>query len=375
MRRLRFTLAMMIMSVAVVAAPAAAVPARAAPANRAELSRALDEMVAAGAVGALAEVRDERGTWRGTSGVAELGRPDPVRTDSVLRIGSVTKTFVATVVLQLVAEGWLRLDDPIERWLPGTVPGGQDITLRHLLNHTSGLFDYLRALPMQPPATFLDIRWRTWEPRELVALATSQPPVAEPGVRYSYSNTNYILLGMVVQKATGQPYGVEVERRIIKPLGLRHTSVPGTFPFLIGPHPHGYLPVERDGEVRPVDITARNPSVMGAGGEMISTTAELNTFFTALINGRLLDAAELREMSTPPPGSDYGLGLRRSELTCGITAYGNDGDALGYQTWSFVTADGRRRVTLSVTPWGQDPDAAAEAFVDRALCDGPPGRH
>jgi D-alanyl-D-alanine carboxypeptidase len=337
-------------------------------ADRSELQRALDELVAAGAAGALAEVRDEHGVWRGSSGVAELGRSRPMPANGRFRAGSITKTFVATVVLQLAAEGRLRLDDSVERWLPGLVPAGERITVRQLLNHTSGLYDYTDALPLADPAGLLDIRWRTWQPEQLVQLASAQPPLFEPGARWSYSSTNYILLGLIAERVTGRPYGAEVEQRIIRPLRLSGTSVPGTFPRIRGPHAHGYLPTIVDGQLRPVDITEFNPSAAWAGGEIISTAADLNRFFAALAGGQLLGEAELREMTTPAaPAEDYGFGLVRQVLSCGVTVYGHDGDFPGYSSRSAVTADTRRSVTVSIT-WGTGAPDDFDALLSEALC-------
>jgi D-alanyl-D-alanine carboxypeptidase len=332
------------------------------------LQRALDELVAAGAAGALVEVRDQHGVWRGTSGVARLGESQPVPANGRFRAGSITKTFVATVVLQLIGEDRLGLDDTVERWLPGLVPAGTGITVRQLLNHTSGLYDYTKALPLTDAAGVLGIRWRTWQPEELVRLATAQPPLFEPGTQWSYSSTNYILLGLLVRRVTGRPYGAEVERRIIQPLHLDGTSVPGTSPGIRGPHAHGYLPAIVDGQLSPVDITEFNPSAAWAAGEVISTAADLNRLFAALAGGRLLGATELREMTTPAPVAQYyGLGLQRRVLPCGVTVYGHDGDFPGYSNRSVVTADARRSVTVSMT-WGTAAPDDFDALLNDALC-------
>ena len=336
---------------AVIAAPAAAV---AAPQNadRVELQRRLNDVVAAGTVGALAEVRDLHGIWLGGGGVAELGTTRAVPVDGRVRVGSITKTFIATVVLQLVGEGRLGLDDTVESRLPGVVPDGNRITVRHLLNHTSGLFDYVQTLPMPPEPEFLSGRWQTWKPAELIERALANPPTSDqPGVAYAYSNTNYLLLGQIIEKVTGRPYGKEIDRRIIEPLRLRGTEVPGTSSQIRGPHPHGYVPAERDGEMELVDYTRMNPSVFGAAGEMISTTTDLNRFFAALLDGRLLPRPLLAEMKTPGvEGGGYGLGLAWRDTTCGIRVYGNDGGTLAYQSWSYSTEDKRRQVTLALTP-------------------------
>jgi D-alanyl-D-alanine carboxypeptidase len=359
-------------ALAVIAAPATA-QAKAGPqeAERTGLQRSLDGIVAATAVGALAEVRDEHGLWRSTSGVAELGTTRAVPVDGRFRAGSVTKTFVATVVLQLVGEGRLRLDDSVEAWLPGVVPDGDRITVRELLNHTSGVYDYLRTLQLPPAPGFLDNRWRTWTTTELVRRAIANPPTSEtPGSAYAYSNTNYLLLGRIIAKVTGRPYGEEIERRVIRPLRLRGTSVPVTSPWIRGPHPHGYVLIGEDGETHLVDYTEMNPSVMGASGEMISTTADLNRFFAALLGGRLLPGHLLAEMMTPGvEGGTYGLGLAWRDTSCGVRVYGNDGDALAYQAWSYSTRDGHHQATVALTPdFHGDADDAVGAFLSKAIC-------
>lgn len=345
---------------AVIAAPAAA----AAGPDRSGLQGDLDNVVAASAVGALAEVRDGHRVWRGTSGVSEVGTTRPVPVNGRFRAGSITKTFVATVVLQLVDKGELRLDDTVEKWLPGVVPNGDNITLRHLLNHTSGLYDFKDTLT---PQDILASRSRTWTATEMIQRALANPPTVEPpGETFDYSNTNYTLLGEIIEKVTGESYADEIERRLIKPLRLKGTEMPGTSTRIRGPHPHGY--VETDDGL--LDFTEMNPSIFGAGGELISTTADLNRFFTALLGGDLLSAHLLAEMKKPGDESRaYGLGLAWRDTPCGIRVYGNDGDSITYQTWSFSTANGRHQVTVALTPnFTGDPDDTIDPFLDRAIC-------
>lgn len=341
-------------------------------AGRPGLQARLDQVVDVAAVGAMVEVRDERGVWRGTSGVARLGTDRAVPAGGHFRVGSISKTFVATVVLQLVDEGELGLDDTVESWLPGVVPGGDGMTLRQLLNHTSGVYDYVRTLPAPPGQEFVKNRWRTWTADELVRRAVANPPsVDPPGSGYSYSNTGYLLLGRIIEKATGQSYADEIEQRIIKPLRLGGTSVPGTYPRLPHPHPRAYLPVEPGGTAHPTDYTEMNPSVFGAAGEMISTTRDLNRFVAALLDGSLVPAHLLAEMKKPGVESaTYGLGLDWYDTTCGVRVYGNDGDALAYQAWSYSTEDGRRQATVGLTSnRPADPADAVHALLDDAFCD------
>ena len=339
-------------------------------ADRHGLQERLDDVVAAGAVGALAVVRDGHRSRQVNSGVAELGTTRDVPLHGRFRIGSITKTFVATVVLQLVDERRLRLDDPVDRWLPGVVPDGDRINVRHLLNHTSGLYDFRLTIPLPPSQEFLDNRWRTWTANEQIQRAVAHPPTSEPGEVFGYSNTNYLVLGEIIEKVTGRSYGKEVERRILRPMRLHRTTVPGTSPWIRGPHPHGYAPVEDGDGIRLVDFTEMNPTLFGASGELVSTAADLHRFFAALLDGRLLPRRLLAEMETPgDPNRSYGLGLAWRDLSCGVRVYGNDGDALAYQSWSFGTEDTRRQVTVALTPdFSGDTDDAVDAFLDEAFC-------
>jgi D-alanyl-D-alanine carboxypeptidase len=162
----------------------------------------LNQLVADGAPAALAELRDERGTWKLASGVAELGTERPADAEGWFRIGSVTKTFTATVILQLAGEGRLGLGGTVQRWLPGTVPGGAHITVRQLLDHTSGLYNYTRGATTD---AVLRDRLRHWTPHEIVALAASREPQFRPGTSRAYNNTGYVLLGLLIERITQRP--------------------------------------------------------------------------------------------------------------------------------------------------------------------------
>ncbi|MBO1419414.1 serine hydrolase [Streptomyces sp. FH025] len=318
-------------------------------ADRAALQRALDEAVAEGVPGAVVELRDGRGTWRSAAGTADLvdGRPAGAR--DRFRIGSVTKTFVATVVLQLVAEGRTGLDDPIERHLPGLVPNGSAITVRQLLSHTSGLADFNAEL-LAKPDPLRTARTATYTPRDLIAISTELGPRFAPGTSWAYSNTNYVVLGLLVEHLMGHRLDQEIDRRIVRPLHLDDTSFPTTAD-LPGPHLHGYE--WADGPTAPpVDFTTFNPNAIWASGTMISTAGDLDRFYRALFAGRLLPANLLDQMRTPHPfdtGRAYGLGLEsRTYCADGTPAWGHSGSVAGYETFSFTTADGTRQLTLSL---------------------------
>jgi CubicO group peptidase (beta-lactamase class C family) len=330
-----------------------------------------------GAPGALAQVGDRHGSTTLTSGVADLETGAPMRGDSRFRIGSMTKPYVATVILQLVGEHRVSLDAPVERYLPGVVRGqgndGRRITVRELLQHTSGLPDYLAYLSLPD---FIADRYAHHDRAELLALALAHPPLFAPGTGWSYSNTDYLLAGMLIEKVTGHPYGEEVRRRILVPLGLHATYVPGDRPTIPGLHPRGYVRPDNGAPV--VEMTEFNPSIAIGSGDMISSGADMSRFFDALLRGRLLRPAELREMMTTRPtgGSDgraYGLGLESRTLPCGGVYWGHGGDIFGFQTLSGATTGGRRAtVMVNLDPGSTDAqDDDATAAIGAALCAGP----
>ncbi|PWK80856.1 beta-lactamase [Lentzea atacamensis] len=187
------------------------------------------------------------------SGTAEPdGRPVPL--NGRFRAGSIAKTFTATVVLQLAGEGAVSLDAPVDRYLPGLVD--QRITVRQLLQMTSGLYNYTDSIRFDPQG-FEPIRFRSWAPAELVAIPTGKPLQAEPGTKYEHNNTNYVVLGLLIGKTTGRARERSVEQRILKPLHLNETTLPGNSAEIRGPHAHSYGLV--DGKT--VDTTRWNPSI------------------------------------------------------------------------------------------------------------------
>lgn len=360
-----------------VATPAVAA-APASGADRAALQQALDATVAAGVPGAIAEVRDGHGVWKGSSGTADLGSGRAAHAGDRFRAGSVTKTFVATVVLQLVAEGKVRLDDDIERQLPGVVPNGAHITVRQLLNHTSGLANYTDEL-LKKPDPVRAAQKATYTPRQLIALIADIPNRPAPGTTWEYSNTNYVVLGLLVEHVTGQSLGHEIDHRILRPLHLKGTTFP-TSPRLAGTHLHGYDWIDGRGTgAAPTDLTEFSPAAYWAAGTLISTTHDLNTFYKALLDGRLLPPRLMKEMRTlhpmnpERPNRSYGLGLESNGTICPSDGpvVGHTGEVVGFQTFSFTSADGRRQVTLSVNvglTMTNAEGAAAMKVLSTALC-------
>jgi D-alanyl-D-alanine carboxypeptidase len=295
------------------------------------------------------------------------------------RVASVTKPFVATVVLQLVAGGRLSLSDTVEHWLPGILPYGNQVTVRQLLNHTSGVPDYE---PIVLPTLYGSFqgRFRAWTPQELVALVADQPPDFPPGTRSSYSNTGYVLAGMVVEAATGHTLGQELARRIFGPLGLRDTFFPVNAPGIPGPSSRGYsLPLGAE-ESPLLDFTVLNPSLAWAAGALISDLGDLTRFFRALLGGRLLPPGLLAEMTTPvptgQPGFGRGLGLIVIDTPAG-RLLGHDGAIPGFFNIVLSTEDGRRQLGIMMNEYFATPavdEAFEQAFTALAmgLLEGPP---
>ncbi|MEU0740186.1 serine hydrolase domain-containing protein [Streptomyces sp. NPDC006134] len=344
------------------------------------MQREMERLVGEGGFpGALAAFTGRDGHTRDyTAGTADLATGAPVPANGHIRAASNTKAFTAVVVLQLVGEGTVGLDTPVDTYLPALVRGegidGRRITVRQLLQHTSGLPDYTDSLGGDSFAR----RHVYTEPRELLDLALAHRARFAPGSRWEYSNTNYIVLGLLIQKITGRPVAEVITRRVVEPIGLRHTYFPAVGDQHIdGPHPKGYHAVEPGQALR--DITVMDPSWGWAAGQLITTPRDLNLFFTALLRGELLKPRQLRQMRTTTgttglwPGARYGLGLVSTPLSCGGLAWGHGGDIDGYHTRGGTTDDGRS-VTLTVTalptalPAAKAKERHVLSLVDTALC-------
>ncbi|MFI6286655.1 serine hydrolase domain-containing protein [Streptomyces sp. NPDC051018] len=305
----------------------------------------LTSALANGAPGAMARVDDHGTVHRLAEGVGDRATGRAITADDRFRVGSVTKSFSAVVLLQLVDEGELDLDAPVNTYLPGLLD--QRITVRHLLSHRSGLYDYTNDMFARTVPGFEAVRNRVFSHQELVDLSLAKPLTVTPGSAYSYSNTNFVVAGMLIEKLTGNTVHTEYRERIINRLGLRDTFYVHPATAMPARHAKGYLRPDEAGAPL-VDSTRQTVSWAQSAGAVISSTRDLNTFFSALLRGRLTSAAQLEQMRqwTPVNATQgYGLGLRRRDLSCGVSVYGHTGTVQGYYTTSFTSQDGRRSIT------------------------------
>ena len=345
---------------------AAATPSLAGTIHKRQmLTVAVRAVLASGAPGAEAMIRRGGRTDAVTAGYANLASHTRMTPQDKVRIGSITKTFVAVVALQLVAADQIGLDDTVETRLPGLLPSAGQVTVRQLLNHTSGIPDYLDQISQmyasQPGSVLLH-----WEPSQLVGLVASKSLLFAPGTSFSYSNTDYILIGMIIQRVTGQPLAHEIQARILDPLELRHSSFPTDDTNVPAPAASGY--VQGPGGT-PLDVTAFNPSAVWAAGAMISTLEDTADFYRTLLTGGLLPAEQLNQMLTyvAAGGFAYGLGIFQVATPCG-PAIGHNGAVLGYVTDVFTSPDGKRQVSLAANMVSAQTLQAQEAQIGRLFC-------
>jgi D-alanyl-D-alanine carboxypeptidase len=284
------------------------------------------------------------------------------------RIGSVTKTFTATVILQLVQEGWLKLNDTLDSFLPGLVPNGARITIRQLLNHTSGIFDYAQAQNPNFLQALYDNPLRKWTREELVAIANANGPYFSPGTGFHYSNTNYVLLGMIIEQRTGSTYAQEVRSRIFVPLGLQNTSIPDT-PDMPEGSTRGYTyDSTKAVNERWVNTTRFDPSWAFGTGSVISNSEDMLIWIEALMTGALLDAQRKTDMFTfvsiGIPGFEYGLGLERQNWEAightGDFVYGGQAAMYQYRGWKFI-------VLVNASPSNESVGFGSEYIMFKAI--------
>lgn len=333
-----------------------------------ELGTLLDHVIAAGAPGVLVVVREDGKVRSEARGFADRSRSLRMRADERFRIGSITKTFVASLALLLVEDGSLRLNDTVERWIPGLVPAGGAITVRHLLSHTAGLFDYVED------GRVLRAHERRWRPKELISIAVAHPPErSPPGGSFAYSSTNYLVLGLIVEEAGAASLGQQLRSRLFGPLRLHRTSfVPGA---IRGLHVHGHRPPSHQGVVTgpPVDTSAEPAWWTWAAGAIVSTAGDLHRFFAALLRGRVLSTPLLREMETLVPAGrlQYGLGIATFPTPC-VQAWGHTGNVQGTIAIAWNTKDASRQLVLVVNtyPLSAELEAAVGHLQDGAFCPG-----
>ncbi|ONI49142.1 D-alanyl-D-alanine carboxypeptidase [Streptomyces sp. IB2014 011-1] len=336
---------------------------------------ALESALANGAPGAMARYSGPDGVRGRAVGVRDRESGAAMDTQARFRVGSVSKTFSGVVLLQLVEEHRLKLDAPVNTYLEGLLPDDR-ITVRHLLSHRSGLADYTDAMFNETVPGFEAVRNRVFSYRELLDLSLAEPRTTEPGGAYAYSNTNFVVVGMLIEKLTGRPVADAYQRRIIKPLGLRQTTYVHPDTRIKGTHVRGYLHPDEAGAPL-VDSTEQTVSWAQSAGAVISSPADLNTFTSALMRGRLLSPATLEAMTTvtPTDGTNtrfYGLGLRRYDLSCGTRVYGHTGTVQGYYTYAFSTRDGRRSLSaLANTSNHGAANTALGGTLEAAFCGKP----
>jgi D-alanyl-D-alanine carboxypeptidase len=307
-----------------------------------------------GPPGYIARIDNGRQVYTLAEGVADKATGRRITVNDQFEAGSNTKTFTAVLILQQVDRGKLKLDAPVEEYLPGVVPNGKNITVRMLLNHTSGLFsytgdpDYSVDLEKNPQHVYTEA--------ELLALAFKHKPYFAPGQGWEYSNTNYTLLGMIVQKQTGKSLPVLVKERITGPLGLKHTYFANPRATNTGPgYARGYAIDFAGGTPQYTDTSSWPVAWAGAAGAMVSTTSDLSRFFSAVLQGKLFSQAQLKQMKTTVPLPEgyfikggYGLGLFKTETPYG-PVWGHGGDTMGHHSTAVVTEDGRRTAVTDST--------------------------
>ena len=351
---------------------------RETPARRPDLQRVLDGLVAGRgrvAPGVTAYVSGPHGTWAGSAGVADVATRAPMRADARMRLESVSKLWTATVILRLVGEGRMGLDDTVARWLPGLLTYGNRITVRRLLDHTSGMVDsndivqvpalYLRRL--RDPALRARIagvaRRVQRDPgfafpsRLWVDFAAALPLEYAPGTTFHYSNIGYDVAGLIAERVGGADLATLVHRRIAGPRGLTSAAYDPR-PRIAGPHAHGYR-VGAGGRL--TDATTWTLG-LGAGGGMVAGAADEARFLQALMGGRILTPAQLAELKRPSSVTRYGLGTGIDDSGCAGTVYGHNGGGDGFETNVFVSGDGRRVAVLLLNGRTADDHGDAVAF-------------
>ncbi len=373
--------------------PAVAVPAPPAPSPDGSTLKKIDKAALQAMVdktarelmvpGALVLLRTPEGDFTVSYGTTELGTDSPPTAGTHFRIASNTKTITAALIVLLAEEGKLKLDDPVSKYV-ANVPNGDKITITDLLDMRSGLYNYTAAPELSESMDKDPARAHT--PADLLAIAFKRPPDFQPGAEYEYNNTNYALLGLIIEKAAAKPLAEVMRERLFGPLGMKETYLPASGDITLPePYAHGYgygsvatvltddepyppdiVAAARAGTLNPADFTGVNHSFAWAAGGAISTANDMATWIEALVSGKVLDAEYQRKWSgsfkpqdpDKPHGQEYGYGMVR--LSWGPnTIYFHGGETVGYN--SKISYDPGNRATLiiwttlSVSLDGQQP--------------------
>ncbi|MCU4981126.1 beta-lactamase family protein [Bacillus cereus] len=335
--------------------------------HRDEVKRVINEVVTTKGIPSVIAGGLQNGKrWDYATGTASYEVPHPVESNFSFRIGSISKTFTAAVVLQLADEKKLNLDDSIEKWLPGVIKGegydGNKITIRQLLNHTSGLASYTDldfrdiTLPQNP--------YRYFSVNELIDRGLSKPPVFAPGMGWNYSNTNTVIAGQIIQKITGETYAEQIRKRFIIPLGMKGTFVMGNSHEIPGKHATGYN-MDRSGHL--YDLTEMNQSWANAAGDIVSTVNDLTTFFSALLGGKLLTQELMDQMHTTVDGpmGKVGLGIYEFKTADGQSYWGHAGGTFGYESRAVGSLDGKHILITSINSVGPELVPAHDKIINK----------
>ncbi|MBC3841864.1 beta-lactamase family protein [Streptacidiphilus sp. 4-A2] len=329
-----------------------------------QLQSAFEQLAAGRGPGVFAQVTDQgEEVFSAAAGTADLARPRPITSTDRFRIASATKPMLATVILQLTAEGRLAPTDTVQHLLPELLPGGDRISVESLLRMRSGLPDYVWAVLGDPPE--VSRLQRYFRPEELIGIALAQPDRWEPGRAWRYSNTDYLLLGLIAEAITGTALPELLRQRIFGPLGLHATCMPVRDVHIEGPHPRGYF--RNDIESGYVDTTEFTPSESWASGAVISTPPELARFLDALLDGRLLPPTEVDAMRTMAPATGelhYGMGLFSYRLANGTLLHGHGGTHFGVACYAFRSERGRTAVIYQ-NSWDREPRHTAPERLPR----------
>lgn len=337
------------------------------------IQSAVEDLHAAGVHGVIARVDDQGQTWETAVGVADVESGRPISPDFSHRIGSITKAFTAVAVLQLVEAGKLELDDPVGDHLPRLLPGerGQQITVEMLLDHTSGINNYTDAI-FPDIETSLDkveqYRYRTWKPEKLARIGLNMEPTGEPGRESSYSNTNYVIAGLLLEQVTGEDAEDYITREVIGRAGLTDTYFPGRDPHIRGPHSEAYLTIA-NGEHG--EYSTFNMTWASTAGALVSTAADQAAFVQALMAAELLGREHVELMTG-------GMGLSSIDLgACEVLSTG--GTVPGMNTLVAFDATGERSIVVEANTTDQRPEVAdgignaylhlLDTAAEEVLCD------